>query len=217
MIATVPMKRTGKPEMAEPVKIILASGSRFRRQMLEQAGLKIHVVAADIDETKIKNTLLEDNPDMDACEVAEFLARAKALKVSATHPRDIIIGADQVLVCGGEIFSKPASVAAARTQLLALRGLSHALPTAVVLAQAGQVIWAHVDEPELTMRSFSESFLDAYLSAEQGAVTETVGGYAVEGRGSQLFEAIEGDYFSIIGLPLLPLLSALRSRGLLQE
>jgi septum formation protein len=205
--------------MAEETKreIILASGSRFRRQMLEAAGVKIRVVPADIDEDVIKTALTDDNPDIDAADVAEVLARAKAEHVSKAHPGALVIGADQVLVCGGEIFSKPPTIPAARVQLLALRGLVHALPTAVVLAEQGQTVWTHVDEPQLTMRAFSHAFLESYLEAVGDGVTETVGGYALEGLGGQLFESIDGNYFSIIGLPLLPLLSELRQRGLLKQ
>lgn len=184
--------------------------------MLEAAGVKIRVVPAEVDEDAIKSAMTDDNPDIDAADVAEVLARAKAEQVSKAHPHSLVIGADQVLVCGGEIFSKPPSMAAARTQLLALRGLAHALPTAVVLALAGETVWTHIDEPQLTMRTFSHAFLDAYLTAEGDAVTETVGGYALEGRGGQLFDTIDGNYFSIIGLPLLPLLAELRARGQLQ-
>jgi septum formation protein len=197
-------------------ELILASGSRFRRQMLEQAGVKIRVVPADIDEAVIRATLTDDNPDIDAADVAEVLARAKAEQVSALHPDALVIGADQVLVCGGEIFGKPNSMAAARVQLLALRGLTHALPTAAVLAEDGKAVWTEVAEPILIMRDFSEAFLDGYLAAEGTAVSETVGGYAIEGRGAQLFSSIDGDYFTIIGLQLMPLLAELRNRGHLQ-
>jgi septum formation protein len=148
--------------------------------------------------------------------IALALAEAKAHQVSALEPDAVVIGSDQVLVCGGELFSKPMSVAAARRQLKALRGLTHALPTAVVLARAGEVLWSHIEEPELTMRDFSDAFLTAYLKEMGRSVTETVGGYKLEGLGGQLFDRIEGDYFSIIGLPLFPLLQALRGLGALQ-
>jgi septum formation protein len=197
-------------------EVILASGSRFRRHMLEAAGLTFRVVSSTVDETSIKATLMDDNPDIDAADVAEVLARAKAEQVSAQFPEALVIGADQVLVAGGELFSKPPSIEVARKQLLALRGLTHALPTAVVLAEQGETVWSHVDEPQMVMRSFSHGFLDAYLKAEGDAVSETVGGYQLEGRGAQLFDSIEGNYFTIIGLPLLPLLAALRERGVLQ-
>ncbi len=198
-------------------ELILASGSRFRRQLLEQAGIKIRVIPAVVDEAAIRVALTDDNPDIDAADVAEVLARTKAEQISALHPDALVIGADQVLVCGGEIFGKPASVAAARVQLSALRGLTHALPTAVALAERGATVWSHVDEPQLTMRRFSDAFLEAYLEVESDAVTETVGGYALEGRGAQLFDSIDGNYFSIIGLQLMPLLAELRLRGQIRE
>jgi septum formation protein len=201
--------------MADGVDLILASGSRFRRAMLERAGIKFRVAPADVDEEALKATMLDDDPDMDAALVAETLACAKAEHVSRIHPNALVIGADQVLVCGGEIFSKPPTIDAARAQLKALRGLTHALPTAVVLARSGEILWRHVDEPQMTMRAFSDAFLDAYVVAEGQVLCETVGAYQFEGRGAQLFEVIEGDQFSIVGLPLLPLLEALRTQGVI--
>jgi septum formation protein len=203
--------------MAEPIDLILASGSRFRREMLERAGVKFRVVSSEVDETRIKNALMEDDPDLEAAVLADHLAREKALDVSRKNPEALIIGADQVMVCGGEIFSKPPTLFAARDQLLALRGLTHALPTAVVLAQREKILWSHVDEPQMTMRTFTESFLDAYIAAEGKALCDTVGAYQFEGRGAQLFEAMEGDLFSVIGLPLLPLLAELRRLGVLEN
>lgn len=201
--------------MAQPQSIILASGSRFRRQMLEAAGVAFRVVPASVDEAVIKDALTADNPEIDGADVAEVLARAKAEEVSARFPDALVIGADQVLACDGELYSKPPSQPAARAQLLKLRGRRHTLPTAVVLAINGETVWSHVEEPQLSMRTFSHAFLDAYLASEGDAVTETVGGYALEGRGAQLFDAIDGNYFTIIGLPLLPLLGAFRARGVL--
>jgi septum formation protein len=199
--------------MADP--LILASGSRFRKKMLEDAGVTLRVVPADVDENSIKVAMMEDNPEIDPADVAEVLARAKAEQVSSLFPEALVIGADQILVCDGEIYSKPPTSAAAREQLLKLRGRVHTLATAVVLASRGETVWSLVDEPRLTMRKYSYGFLDLYLAAEGDAVCETVGGYALEGRGGQLFESIEGNYFSIIGLPLLPLLAELRQRGAL--
>jgi septum formation protein len=198
-------------------EVILASGSRFRRELLERAGVRFRVRVADVDEGRLRAALLADDPDLDGSAVALALAEAKALAVSALEPDALVIGADQVLVCGGEVFSKPLSIDAARQQLCALRGLTHALPTAVVVARRTEILWSHVEEPELTMREFSEAFLDAYLAAVGDAVRETVGGYKLEGLGAQLFDTIEGDYFSIIGLPLMPVLQALRGFGVLQS
>ena len=196
-------------------ELILASGSRFRKAMLEKAGIKFRVVPADVDEDALKAAMLDDDPDIEAALVAENLAIAKAEQVSRAHPGALVIGADQVLVCGGEIFSKPPSIEAARVHLTALRGLTHALPTAVVLARGGEIIWRHVDEPQMAMRAFSDAFLETYLADEGLVLCETVGAYQFEGRGAQLFEAIEGDQFSIVGLPLLPLLDALRREGVI--
>ena len=196
----------------QSAQVILASGSPFRRQMLENAGVAITVVPADVDEAAIRAALQDDNPDIEPQDVAEVLARAKAEQVSAMHPGAFVIGADQVLACGGEIFAKPPTISDARSQLIRLRGLAHSLPTAAVIAIDGATVWSHLDEPILTMRPVSDNFLDKYLASEGNAVRETVGGYKLEGLGAQLFESIEGDYFSIIGLPLLPLLGELRSR-----
>lgn len=197
--------------------LILASGSKFRRTMLERAGVNFRVVPADVDEGRIKDALLEGDPDIDAAAVAEHLAREKALSVARLYPDALVIGADQVLVCGGEILSKPPTMAAARAQLMSLRGLTHALPTAVVLAKGQNILWSYVDEPQLTMRAFSEAFLDSYLSSEAEIVCDTVGAYQIEGRGAQLFDTMDGNIFSVVGLPLLPLLAELRRRGMLEE
>lgn len=196
----------------QSAQVILASGSQFRRVMLENAGVAITVVPADVDEAAIRAALQDDNPDIEPQDVAEVLARAKAEQVSAANPGAFVIGADQVLACGGEIFAKPPTVADAKSQLLRLRGLAHSLPTAAVIAVDGTTVWSHIEEPILTMRLVTDDFLDKYLGTEGEAVCQTVGGYKLEGLGAQLFDSIEGDYFSIIGLPLLPLLGELRSR-----
>jgi septum formation protein len=180
--------------------------------MLEGAGVRVAVQPAVVDEAAIRSDLQDDNPDIEPQDVAEVLARAKAEQVSAANPGVLVIGADQVLACGGEIFAKPPTVEAARDQLLRLRGLAHSLPTAVVLAIDGETVWSHLEEPILTMRPVSDSFIAAYLATEGEAVCETVGGYKLEGLGAQMFDSVDGDYFSIVGLPLLPLLAELRLR-----
>lgn len=195
--------------------MILASGSAFRRRMLEAAAVPFEVRVGDVDEVSLKRQLLDEDPDMDGAAVALALAEEKARTVSRTAPGRLVVGADQVLVCGGEIFSKPATRDIARQQLLSLRGLTHALPTAVVAMVDGRVVWSLVDEPQLTMRAFSDAFLTQYLDAEGDDVLATVGGYKIEGLGAQLFETIDGNGFTIIGLPLLPLLGFLRHAGLL--
>ena len=198
-------------------ELVLASGSRFRRQMLESAGVSVIVDAANIDEPAARALMLRDTPAMQPSAIALRLAELKALDVSHRRPHALVIGADQVLALDGDIFGKPASTAAARDQLLRLRGRTHTLPTAVVLALNGRVVWSQVDMPVLIMRDFSDAFLDAYLASAGSIVTETVGGYALEGIGAQLFSQITGDYFTIIGLPLLALLSELRGRDILVQ
>ena len=195
--------------------LILASGSRFRRQMLEAAGLQFQVQTATVDETAERSMMTRDNPAIEPAEVAMRLAALKAREISGRNPEALVIGADQVLALDRKIYGKPADVRAARAQLLGLRGRTHTLPTAVVLVRGGAVLWEHLGIAELKMRMFSDEFLGAYLRAASGQLTETVGGYALEGLGSQLFERIEGDYFTIIGLPLIPLLAELRRQGVI--
>ncbi|WP_434082873.1 Maf family protein [Acidisoma cladoniae] len=194
-------------------RLILASGSVTRREMLRQAGLTIEVVAAPVDEAEVKASARAEG--IDAADTAVILAEIKAQRISRRHPDAVVIGADQMLVCDGTWFDKPIDVAAARAQLLALRGRDHALPTAVVCFRSGSRIWHHVETPRLWLRAFSDTALDAYLAAEGEAVLTTVGGYRVEGPAIQLFDRIEGDWFSILGLPLLPLFGFLRQTGAL--
>jgi septum formation protein len=191
--------------------IILASASHSRRRLLEAAGVDFRAVAADVDETAIKRR----HDPLKRCfgELAAQLASRKALAVADQHPGALVIGADQMLVFDGEAFDKPDSTETARSQLLRLRGETHSLQTAVACATGKDVLWSHVEAPRLTMRAFSPGQLDTYLAGEGKAVTETVGGYKIEGPAIQLFDSIAGDYFSILGLPLLPLLAFLRTRG----
>ena len=202
--------------MAEAARLplVLASASPFRRRMLEQAGLAFEVHAADADEGAIKHTMLRAGSTPSA--IAEALAVAKAEAVSARRPQALTIGADQVLSLDGELFNKPASVAEAREQLLRLRGKSHQLLTATALATGGKAVWQHVESASLHMRSFSDAYLTTYLRGMGERVLATVGAYEIEGPGVQLFERIEGDTFTIIGLPLLPLLAELRARGAIE-
>jgi septum formation protein len=195
-------------------ELVLASGSPFRRRMLEAAGLSFRVVPADVDEAAIKDSLGAKCAPSD---IAEVLARAKAEAVSARLPESLVIGADQVLALGNDIFSKPAGAARAREQLLQLRGQSHHLHTAAALAIGAKTVWHHLETATLVMRPFSEQFLDRYLAAAGGDIGQSVGGYKIEDRGVQLFERIDGDYFGIIGLPLLALLAELRHRGVIDR
>ncbi len=196
-----------------PGELLLASASPFRRRLLDAAGVPFRVVPADVDESVLKRGLAGTvGPEG----LAEALAAAKAEAVSARHPGDLVIGADQVLALGDELFGKPADLAAARAQLERLRGRTHRLLSAVALAQGGRVVWAKVESASLTMRDFSASFLDEYVAGRGERLLATAGAYEIEGLGIQLFDKVEGDYFTIIGLPLLPLLAELRARGVVQ-
>jgi septum formation protein len=193
--------------------LILASRSPVRHAILAAAGIAHIVEPADIDERMIEASAGALFP----AEVAELLAREKALAVGARRPGSYVLGADQTLALGDERFSKPASTEAARQQLERLRGVTHELHSAIALARDGKLIFGHRERARLTMRNFSNGFLGAYLDAVGAAATTSVGGYQIEGPGMQLFERIEGDYFGILGLPLLPLLQCLRREGLLTE
>jgi septum formation protein len=190
--------------------LLLASKSSARRAMLEAAGIPVEIEPADIDERA-----LERNAPGAAEAVARMLAREKAHAVAARRPERLVVGADQILALGERRFSKPADRAAAQAQLKELRGRTHELHSAAALVQDGTVRFEYSDTARLTMRSFSDSFLDAYLDAAGAAVTDSVGGYQLERTGIQLFERVEGDYFTVLGLPLLPLLVFLRSAGVL--
>ncbi len=194
-------------------QLILASGSRFRRQMLENAGLMFSVVPATVDEPAARTAMTGDNPAITPGDVALKLAALKAIEVSQHHRQALVIGSDQVLALGQEIFGKPPTPAAARAQLERLSGRTHTLPTAVVFAQDGKTVWQHLGSATLHMRPLTPAFLDDYIVRAGATVTETVGGYALEGLGVQLFDSIDGDYFTIIGLPLLAVLAELRGRG----
>lgn len=196
-------------------ELILASGSRTRRQMLAAAGVAARAVPADVDEAAIRDTLTANDNRIDPLDIAEVLARAKAQAVSAQHPEALVIGADQILALDERIFSKPDDLAAARLYLRELRGRTHQLHCAVALAHAGDVVWAHGDTAHMSMRAFSDAFLERYLDDAGPIVCESVGAYQLEGPGVQLFDRIEGDYFTILGLPLLPLLAELRGRGVI--
>lgn len=195
--------------------IILASASTVRRQILERAGIAFEVAPANVDEDTIKEALLAQGTPPRG--IADALAELKAIRVSQSHPEAIVIGCDQVLVHEAEFFSKSPDIAALRTLLLRLRGQTHELFSAVVLAKAGSPVWRRVDRARMTMRAFSEEFLDDYLETEGEALLSSVGGYYYEGRGAQLFSEAVGDFFSILGLPLLPLLSALRELGAIES
>lgn len=194
-------------------QLVLASASPYRRRMLEAAGVSFEVVAADIDEAALKRRLAAATPKPGPAAIVEALAGAKAEAVSAKHPDAVVIGADQVLALDDELFDKPGDLAAAHAQLERLRGKTHRLLTGVALAQGGEIVWTHVGEATLTMRPFSPEFLERYLANAGTGLCQIVGAYEIEGAGVQLFERVEGDHFTIVGLPLIPLLAELRGRG----
>lgn len=189
--------------------LVLASRSPARRALLAGAGLPCEVEPADIDERGIERTASGLPPDR----LALTLAEAKARTVSRARPGRLVLGADQTLAFAGRAFSKPADRTAAREQLRLLRGKTHALHSALVLQQAEKTVFRHVETARLTMRRFSDDFLERYLDAAGAAAVASVGGYQLEGLGAHLFETVEGDYFTILGLPLMPLLAFLRSAG----
>lgn len=203
---------------SDPVRpeLVLASGSSSRRHMLESAGLTFRVLPADVDEAALKKGLLAQSRRPGPGEIAETLARAKSEAVSRRMPDAVVIGADQVLALDEELFDKPADLAAARAQLLRLCGRTHRLSTAVAVALDGRSVWQCTEAATLTLRSFSPAALDRYLAVAGDRVTRSVGAYEIEGPAIQLFERIEGDYFTILGLPLLPLLAELRTRGIIE-
>ncbi|MBC7831920.1 MAG: Maf family protein, partial [Hyphomicrobium sp.] len=185
-------------------EIVLASGSRARRELLAAAGVPFTVQAADVDEPAIKARMREADPGVDPKKVAAALAAAKAEDVSGKIAGSLIIGADQVLALGDELLSKAPSIDAARSALRRLRGRTHELHSAVAFAEKGKVTWAHVATARLTMRDFSDAFLEDYLTRAGDRVSLSVGAYELEGLGVQLFDKIDGDYFTVLGLPLLP-------------
>tara|TARA_R110002072_G_scaffold202570_1_gene360597 strand:- start:81 stop:674 length:594 start_codon:yes stop_codon:yes gene_type:complete len=191
--------------------VILASGSQIRRQILASAGVAFDVQTSHVDEDAIKREAGSADPDALALKLAE----AKALAVSAHHPDRLVLGGDQILSMEGSLYDKVASRAEARARLLTFRGRSHTLHAGLAAARAGQIIWRHSDASHLAMRDFSEAFLDDYLARAGDELTASVGCYAYEGLGAQLFDRVEGNYYSILGLPLLPVLDLLRREGLI--
>lgn len=201
-------------ELLQPAEppLILASASSARQSVMAAAGLIFTAQAAAVDEAAIKESTRAEG--LPAGEAAMLLAEAKARRIAGRRPEALVIGADQILVCDEAWFDKPPDLAAARTQLMALRGKPHELVTAVVCWRNGRRIWQHLARPRLSMREFSEPFLDAYLAAEGEAVLGSVGAYRLEGLGVQLFSAIEGEHSAILGLPMVPLLGFLRGHGI---
>ncbi len=192
--------------------LVLASASGVRARLLREAGLRFGVRPADINEAEAKAELRAKGIQNE--DVARALAEAKALNVSGASPQALVLGCDQVLVCEGRLFDKPRDLTEARENLMFLCGKAHTLISACALAQGGKVVWQHEEHATLTMRRFSDVFLEAYLKSEGPAVLSSVGCYQLEGRGAQLFDKVEGDFFSILGLPLISVLGALRNRDM---
>ena len=192
--------------------LILASSSKSRARMLEAAGLAFIVEPPGLDEGTMRQAISGEK-SLDPHDVAEVLARAKAEAVSDLAPQAYVIGADQILALGKTMLSKPDSMEAARRQLLDLSGKTHTLHTAVVVATNGETLWAETTVATLTMRKLSAEFIGRYLAAAGEEVLSSVGAYQLESLGVQLFDKIDGDYFSILGLPLIPLLDTLRREG----
>ncbi|MDH4439478.1 MAG: Maf family protein [Rhizobium sp.] len=191
--------------------LILASGSSTRRTLLDNAGLDYVAEAADVDERRLEQEIpvAERTPSL----VAMHLAIAKARAVSARHPASLVIGCDQTMSYGLELFHKAGSLTAAEETLRSLRGKTHNLNSAVCLVRDEEVLWSHVSVAVMRMREFSDEFLQAYIDRNGEKLLGSVGCYQLEGEGVQLFQSIEGDYFTILGLPLLPLLEELRLLG----
>jgi septum formation protein len=191
--------------------LVLASRSVARRTLLEAAGIPIALCPADIDERGLEAQARLQDP----AAVATLLAREKAAFVAKSHPGRLVLGADQTLALAAERFSKPADRSAARAQIKELAGRTHALHAAIAFVQDGAVLFTHVETARMTMRPFTDAFIDRYLDAVGDAALTSVGGYQLEGLGVQLFERIDGDYFTILGLPLLRALDFLRRHGCL--
>ncbi len=198
-------------------QIILASASKIRAQLLQNAGVDIEVMPADIDEDAVKRVLSSQNSQARGGDLAEILAETKALEVSRKNPSHLVIGADQTLQCGDTLFDKARDLKDTREKLLALRGKTHNLYSAIACARQGVVVWRYNDAADLTMRDFSPEFLGKYLALPGVDVLGSVGAYKLEAQGMQLFEKITGDYFTILGLPLLPLLEFFRTEGILER
>ena len=195
--------------------LILASSSPSRALMLRNAGIAFEAVSAPVDESAVKAAMVAEAAlprDM-----ADALADLKARRGAGRFPEALVLGADQLLSCEGRIHDKPRDMDEAREQLQALRGRTHELHAAAVVYEDGRPVWRHVGRAQLTMRPFGDEFLEAYLQSEDTALLETVGGYRIEAAGAQLFSRVQGDLFTVMGLPLLELLGFLRTRGVVLE
>lgn len=192
------------------MRVILASGSQIRRQLMTDVGLDFEVIVKPVDEGAIKASMLAESARLQ--DIADALAEAKAMRVSRLE-EGFVIGADQIMVMDQQLFDKPKTIDEARERLKLMRGKTHYLIGAVVICEGGQAVWRHMAKTKLTMRDFSDAFLDDYIEKEGNLLTKSVGAYRFEGLGAQLFSHVEGDFFSILGLSLLPVMDYLRTRG----
>ena len=199
--------------LADPTPLILASASAGRRTMLENAGVVFDVEAASIDEDAVKQSLKAEGASVE--QAAETLAELKARRISARHPGVLVLGSDSMLECEGRWFDKACSMDQAREHLLAMRGVTHRLVTSAVLVRDEGRIWHHTAVASMTMRHFSDAWLDDYLEDIGERACASVGCYQVEGRGLQLFAQVDGDFFAIVGLPMVQVLDQLRTQGVL--
>lgn len=193
--------------------LVLASTSATRRMLLEAAGVPVEPVAARVDEEGVRRALEAEGAT--PRDVADTLAEMKARKVAERRPDAMVLGCDQVLEAGRKVFAKPETPEEARAQLMELRGKTHRLLSAAVIYDKGEPVWRHVGEARLTMRGFSDAYLDDYIARNWDSIRHSVGGYKLEEEGVRLFERVEGDHFTILGLPLMPLLAYLGVRGII--
>ena len=194
-----------------PQTLILASGSQIRQHLLIQAGLTFEVQRPRVDEDMVRQSLLAEGAS--PRDIADALAEMKALRISEKQPEALVIGCDQVLDLAGQVLSKPETREEAERQLMTLRGKRHSLLSAVVICQQGKPIWRHIGQVRLMVREFSEDWLTGYLDRNWPDISDSVGGYKLEKEGVRLFSRVDGDYFTVLGLPLLDLLSYLALRG----
>lgn len=195
--------------------LLLASASEARKSMLIEAGVPTEAIRARVDEASVKAAMLADGQP--PRNIADALAELKAQRIAMKHPDRMVLGADQVLVFDDTLYDKPQDIAEAKEHLLAFRGRTHELLSAAVIYHEGKPVFRHIGRAKLTVRPFSDAFLDSYVSHEADGLLTTVGAYRLEGRGAQLFSRVEGDYFTVLGLPLLEILGFLRARKMIPE